>query len=118
MWLSSRPLDYRSMGSIDFWSFIELATCSSPLYRNIPAIRYEWVVEKVIDRRLELISYQNADYPAVLPYEKSRELFLTSGHPEPSANERNVRGTLVIGLNDKDIALLDLFEGDVRTRRS
>ncbi|EJF64746.1 hypothetical protein BD309DRAFT_945513 [Dichomitus squalens] len=61
---------------------------------------------------------RHADYPAVLPFEKSRELFLTSGHTEPPANELNVRGSLVTGLNDNDIALLDLFEGDEYTREN
>ncbi|KAI1797200.1 hypothetical protein LXA43DRAFT_910390 [Ganoderma leucocontextum] len=59
-----------------------------------------------------------ADYPAVLPYERSRELFSGAGHAEPPADERNVRGTLVTGLDDKDIARLDLFEGDEYTREN
>ena len=65
-----------------------------------------------------LIPDQFADYPGLLPYKRSRQLFAEAGHEEPPTDQRNVRGTLVIGLNDKDIALLDLFEGDVRTRRS
>ncbi|PIL35653.1 hypothetical protein GSI_02383 [Ganoderma sinense ZZ0214-1] len=61
---------------------------------------------------------QDKNYPAVLPHERSRELFAEAGHEEPPADQRNVRGTLVTGLNDKDIALLDLFEGDEYTRES
>ena len=49
----------------------------------------------------------------MLPYTKSKELF-TSGQADLTEEERTVRGTFVKGLNDSDIALLDLFEGDVR----
>ena len=60
---------------------------------------------------------QHADYPGVVPYSTSRQLFLgpPNGH-EPTPEERTVRGTLVKGLNQKDIDLLDIFEGDVRTQ--
>lgn len=60
---------------------------------------------------------QFADYPAVIPYSKSRSLFLDSGRGELSPEERTVRGTFVQGLNDRDVALLDLFEGNVSARR-
>ena len=50
----------------------------------------------------------------MLPYTKSKELFTSSGQADLTAEERTVRGTFVKGLNDSDIALLDLFEGDVR----
>ncbi|KAL1949438.1 hypothetical protein VTO73DRAFT_8319 [Trametes versicolor] len=59
---------------------------------------------------------QYADYPAVIPYSKSRSLFLDSGRGELSPEERTVRGTFVQGLNDRDVALLDLFEGNEYTR--
>ena len=50
----------------------------------------------------------------MLPYTKSKELFTSSRHADLTEEERTVRGTFVKGLNDSDIALLDLFEGDVR----
>ncbi|KAI0749388.1 hypothetical protein C8Q80DRAFT_1269275 [Daedaleopsis nitida] len=53
-----------------------------------------------------------ADYPGVLPYTKSHELFVKSGRGDLPQEDRTVRGTFVKGLNDKDIALLDLFEGN------
>ncbi|KAI0710222.1 hypothetical protein C8Q76DRAFT_859136 [Earliella scabrosa] len=59
-----------------------------------------------------------ADYPAVLPYTKSKELFTSSGQAELTEEERTVRGTFVKGLTDSDIALLDLFEGDEYTREN
>ncbi|KZT73537.1 hypothetical protein DAEQUDRAFT_721594 [Daedalea quercina L-15889] len=51
---------------------------------------------------------KHADYPAVLPYSQSRHLYEHDLAPE----ERVVRGTLVKGLEDADIELLDTFEGD------
>ncbi|KAG6909073.1 hypothetical protein DXG01_002227 [Tephrocybe rancida] len=48
-----------------------------------------------------------AKYPGMVPYEQSRILI---GH-ELSPEERSVRGTLITGLSDKDIRLLDMFEG-------
>ncbi|OSD06492.1 hypothetical protein PYCCODRAFT_1431487 [Trametes coccinea BRFM310] len=59
---------------------------------------------------------KNADYPAVLPYSRSRDLFLQAGQKDLTPEERTVRGTYVSGLSDRDIALLDLFEGDEYTR--
>ncbi|KAI0368638.1 hypothetical protein BV20DRAFT_969010 [Pilatotrama ljubarskyi] len=61
---------------------------------------------------------RNADYPAVLPYSKSRTLFEQSGRGDLAPEERTVRGTFVHGLSDRDISLLDLFEGDEYTRES
>ncbi|CDO74958.1 hypothetical protein BN946_scf184945.g30 [Trametes cinnabarina] len=61
---------------------------------------------------------QDADYPAVLPYSRSRSLFLQAGHEDLAPEERTVRGTFVTGLNDNDIARLDLFEGDPHRRRA
>lgn len=46
----------------------------------------------------------------MVPYSKSGVLFERELKPE----ERSVRGTLVTGLTKEDIALLDVFEGDVR----
>ncbi|KAI0787723.1 hypothetical protein C8Q74DRAFT_1253440 [Fomes fomentarius] len=57
-----------------------------------------------------------ADYPAVLPYKKSAELFASVGKADLTPEERTVRGTFVKGLSDQDIALLDLFEGDEYAR--
>ncbi|KAI0065101.1 hypothetical protein BV25DRAFT_1822215 [Artomyces pyxidatus] len=53
-----------------------------------------------------------ADYPAILPYEKSKHLF----KHDLSAEENSVRGTLVIGLTQSDIEFLDVFEGDEYSR--
>ena len=50
----------------------------------------------------------------MLPYGRSRELFVSSGQGELTPEERTVRGTFVTGLCHEDIRLLDLFEGDVR----
>ncbi|TFK84085.1 hypothetical protein K466DRAFT_665396 [Polyporus arcularius HHB13444] len=61
---------------------------------------------------------KRADYPAVLPYSRSRELFASSGHAGLPPEERTVRGTFVQGFNDHDIHLLDLFEGDEYTREN
>ncbi|KAI0359950.1 hypothetical protein OH77DRAFT_1419325 [Trametes cingulata] len=61
---------------------------------------------------------RNADYPAVLPYSTSRTLFQQSGRGDLAPEERTVRGTFVRGLSDRDISLLDLFEGDEYTRES
>lgn len=38
-----------------------------------------------------------------------------SGDIEPE--ETSVRGSLVVGLSDEDMRLLDIFEGDVSTNR-
>ncbi|KAH9930083.1 uncharacterized protein B0H18DRAFT_995151 [Fomitopsis serialis] len=57
---------------------------------------------------------KRADYPAVLPYSRSRELYEHDLAPE----ERVVRGTLVKGLEEADIGLLDTFEGDEYTREN
>ncbi|KAI0661652.1 hypothetical protein C8Q70DRAFT_966296 [Cubamyces menziesii] len=61
---------------------------------------------------------RHADYPAVLPYAKSRTLFIDSGRGDLPPEERTVRGTLVRGLSNEDIARLDLFEGDEYTREA
>lgn len=52
---------------------------------------------------------QNADYPGVVPYALSKNLF----NRKLSDDERSVRGNVVVGLSDKDVEFLDLFEGDV-----
>lgn len=60
--------------------------------------------------------YQWADYPGVIPYDKTRELLQSSGlKPDLPPEERTVRGTVVTGLSAKDVQLLDYFEGDVST---
>ncbi|KAI9459421.1 hypothetical protein BJY52DRAFT_1186388 [Lactarius psammicola] len=50
---------------------------------------------------------KDADYPAILPCERSRELL----GRELTSEENSVRGTLVSGLTVEDVALLDVFEG-------
>lgn len=55
---------------------------------------------------------QHADYPGVIPYEKSRRLLGKELPPE----DRTVRGTVVRGLSDNDVRLLDTFEGDEYVR--
>ncbi|EMD33338.1 hypothetical protein CERSUDRAFT_76586 [Gelatoporia subvermispora B] len=54
----------------------------------------------------------NEECPAMLPYKKSRMLF----SKELKARQRTVRGTLVKGLTDSDMVLLDRFEGKAYTR--
>ncbi|KAI9443661.1 hypothetical protein BJY52DRAFT_1157182 [Lactarius psammicola] len=53
---------------------------------------------------------KNADYPAILPCERSRAIL----GRELTSEENNIRGTLVSGLTAEDVALLDVFEGDAR----
>ncbi|KIO15108.1 hypothetical protein M404DRAFT_119676 [Pisolithus tinctorius Marx 270] len=53
--------------------------------------------------------HQGADYPAIVPYSLSRSLF----DRDLEADERSVRGSLVSGLTNEDVRLLDDFEGDV-----
>ncbi|KAF8134919.1 hypothetical protein EV363DRAFT_1447730 [Boletus edulis] len=52
------------------------------------------------------------DYPGMVPYSQSRVMFSRDLEPE----ERSVRGSMVVGLSDKDMRLLDIFEGDEYTR--
>ena len=54
--------------------------------------------------------HQYADYPAILPCERSKALL----GRELTSEENSVRGTLVSGLTAQDITLLDVFEGDAR----
>ncbi|KAH9180857.1 hypothetical protein EDB89DRAFT_1840899 [Lactarius sanguifluus] len=55
---------------------------------------------------------KDADYPAILPRERSKALL----GRELTSEENSVRGTLVTGLTAKDIAILDVFEGDEYVR--
>ncbi|KAG2131355.1 hypothetical protein DEU56DRAFT_814097 [Suillus clintonianus] len=55
---------------------------------------------------------KNEDYPGILPYSRSRAMFDHDLNPE----ERSVRGSLVTGLSEEDIRLLDIFEGNQYTR--
>ncbi|KAI9446145.1 hypothetical protein H4582DRAFT_1903858 [Lactarius indigo] len=55
---------------------------------------------------------KNADYPAILPCEKSKALL----GRELTSEESCIRGTLVSGLTAEDVALLDAFEGDQYVR--
>ena len=59
--------------------------------------------------RQETDKSKYADYPALLPYEKSRQFF----DRELSREERCVRGSYVTGLTEADMKKLDYFEGDV-----
>ena len=50
----------------------------------------------------------------MIPYFKTRQLLAKNGlSPELPPEERTVRGTLVTGLSKNDVALLDIFEGNV-----
>ncbi|KAH9020465.1 hypothetical protein EDB85DRAFT_2004780 [Lactarius pseudohatsudake] len=51
---------------------------------------------------------KNADVPAILPCERSKALL----GRELTSEENGVRGTLVSGLTEDDIFLLDAFEGE------
>ncbi|KAI5998882.1 hypothetical protein EDD15DRAFT_2161327 [Pisolithus albus] len=53
-----------------------------------------------------------ADYPAIVPYSLSRSLF----DHDLDERKRSVRGSLISGLTDEDVRLLDVFEGDEYTR--
>jgi len=51
---------------------------------------------------------KRADYPAVVPYSQSSAMFDRELSPE----EKSVRGSLVTGLSESEVRLLDIFEGD------
>jgi hypothetical protein len=55
---------------------------------------------------------KNEDYPGILPYSQSREMF----DHDLNSEEKSVRGSLVTGLSDEDVRLLDIFEGNQYTR--
>lgn len=55
-----------------------------------------------------------ADYPAIVPYSLSRSLF----DHDLDEDKRSVRGSLISGLTDEDVRLLDVFEGDEYTREA
>lgn len=55
---------------------------------------------------------KHADYPGIVPYEKSKSIF----RRDLSREENSVRGTLVTGLTDQDVEHLDVFEGDEYSR--
>ncbi len=69
-------------------------------------------VQYPVSRILNLwtCSTQGADYPGILPCERSKALLGRKLTPE----ENCTRGTLVTGLTNQDIMLLDVFEGHVR----
>ena len=54
--------------------------------------------------------HQDADYPAILPSERSKALL----GRELTTEENSIRGMLVSGLTTEDVTLLDVFEGDAR----
>lgn len=54
------------------------------------------------------------DYPGILPYSKSRSLFSSDLDRE----DRCVRGSLVTGLSELDVKVLDEFEGAVCNRHN
>ncbi|KAF7791673.1 hypothetical protein EIP86_002696 [Pleurotus ostreatoroseus] len=55
----------------------------------------------------------DVDYPGVIPYSRTQELIPGC---DLAPEDRTVRGTLVKGLNNADIALLDTFEGNEYAR--
>ncbi|KAG1729660.1 uncharacterized protein EDB91DRAFT_1159188 [Suillus paluster] len=55
---------------------------------------------------------KDEDYPAILPYSQSRTMF----DHDLDFEEKSVRGSLVTGLSEEDIRLLDVFEGNQYTR--
>lgn len=55
---------------------------------------------------------KQADYPALLPYSKSKAMFNRNLSPE----EKSVRGSLVTGLSESEVRLLDIYEGDEYAR--
>ncbi|TFK20279.1 hypothetical protein FA15DRAFT_673596 [Coprinopsis marcescibilis] len=70
--------------------------------RYCPAVLLEHTRHKV----------KGYDFPGVIPYSASQTLF----DRELSQEEKSVRGILVAGLTEKDIELLDRFEGSYYTR--
>jgi len=67
-------------------------------------------VHSVVSPARELTrTVKGAVYPAIVPYSLSRFMFDRDLEPE----ERTVRGTLVSGLTEEEVRLLDVFEGDV-----
>ncbi|KAF9468051.1 hypothetical protein BDZ94DRAFT_1247062 [Collybia nuda] len=56
---------------------------------------------------------KNEDYPGLIPYVQGRTLC----NRELSPEEKSVRGTLVKGLTEKDMKLLDFFEGPEYIRK-
>ncbi|KAG6813413.1 hypothetical protein H0H92_011392 [Tricholoma furcatifolium] len=54
-----------------------------------------------------------AEYPGLIPYEQSSQLV----HRELAYEERSVRGVVVTGLSEKDLLLLDQFEGEDYDRK-
>ena len=54
--------------------------------------------------------YQDADYPAIVPSERSKVVL----GRELTSEENSIRGMLVSGLTAEDVSLLDAFEGDAR----
>ncbi|GLB40394.1 putative gamma-glutamyl cyclotransferase, AIG2-like [Lyophyllum shimeji] len=56
---------------------------------------------------------KRAEYPGIIPYEQGRALC----DRELEAEEKTVRGTLVTGLSQKDMEILDIFEGSEYIRR-
>lgn len=67
-----------------------------------PAILLEYTRHRVRD----------CDYPAIISSSASQAWFKS----ELSMEQRSVRGTLVTGLSDEDLALIDLFEGEEYNR--
>ncbi|KAL0954482.1 hypothetical protein HGRIS_003451 [Hohenbuehelia grisea] len=57
---------------------------------------------------------QYADYPGILPYETSKTFF---GFTLDDQETRSVRGSMVTGLTERDLELLDIFEGNEYTRQ-
>jgi hypothetical protein len=64
----------------------------------------------ILSPRILTCSTQFADYPAILPCERSKTLL----GRELTLEENSIRGALVTGFTTMDIMFLDVFEGDVR----
>ncbi|KIJ54490.1 hypothetical protein M422DRAFT_240557 [Sphaerobolus stellatus SS14] len=54
---------------------------------------------------------KGCDYPAMVPYDQAKSLF----NRDLTQDEKSVRGTVVQGLTEEDVRLLDIFEGDEYT---
>jgi len=58
---------------------------------------------------------KHGDYPGLVPYETSKSFF---GFTLDDQDARSVRGTVVIGLTQKELELLDIFEGNEYIRQT
>lgn len=75
-------------------------------------VKVRWLVTRrpASTHAKNCVPRQFADYPAIVPSEQSKVIF----GRELTQEENNVRGSLVAGLTEEDIRILDVLEGDVR----